>query len=119
MPSVVPRRIARPTEIPTEAASEAISSLSARCIGFAASAFLLFMSGTAALIFQVLWVKQLSLVVGSDVHAVTIVLSAFFAGLAIGNCGFGRLADRLSHPLILYGILELGAGALGVPRLLF
>ena len=46
---------------------------------------LLFLSGTAALIYQVLWVRQLSLVVGIEVYSITIAVSAFFAGLAAGG----------------------------------
>ena len=47
-------------------------------------------------------------------HAVTIVLSAFFAGLAIGSLVFGRIADRTSRPLRLYAALEAAAAVLGV-----
>ncbi|ASW00439.1 fused MFS/spermidine synthase [Paraburkholderia aromaticivorans] len=70
---------------------------------------LLFASGAASLIYQVLWIKQLALVVGVDVQAVTAGVSAFFAGLAIGGWLLGRLADRLARPLLLYAALEGGA----------
>src|SRR5215470_1388328 len=66
--------------------------------GLAIPALWLFASGTAALIYQVLWIKQLSLVVGVDVYAVTTGVSAFFAGLALGGALFGRWADRLARP---------------------
>ncbi|SIO70619.1 spermidine synthase [Burkholderia sp. GAS332] len=69
---------------------------------------LLFASGAASLIYQVLWIKQLALVVGVEVQAVTTGVSAFFAGLAIGGWIFGRLADRLARPLRLYALLEAG-----------
>lgn len=69
---------------------------------------LLFFSGLAALVYQTLWVKQLALVVGADVYAVTIGVSAFFAGLALGSLWLGDWADRTQHPLRLYGWLELG-----------
>src|SRR5271168_2496241 len=62
----------------------------------------LFFSGAAALIYQVLWIKQLSLVVGVEVYSVTIAVSAFFAGLALGGAVFGHWADRFPRPLILY-----------------
>jgi spermidine synthase len=75
---------------------------------------LLFLSGASALVFQTLWVKQLSLVVGSDVYAMTIAISAFFAGLAVGGFLFGRRADRLQQPLRLFALLEAGIGLLGV-----
>ncbi|PWU28773.1 spermidine synthase [Pseudomonas sp. RW407] len=77
-------------------------------------ALLMFASGGAALVFQVLWVKQLSLVVGVEVYAVTTAISAFFAGLALGGLAFGRWADRLRRPVRLYAGLELLVAALGV-----
>lgn len=77
-------------------------------------AVLLFISGGAALVYQVLWVKQLSLVVGVEVYAVTTGISAFFAGLALGGLVFGRWADRLRRPVRLYAGLELAVALLGV-----
>ena len=77
-------------------------------------ALLLFASGAAALIYQVLWIKQLSLVVGVDVYAVTVGVSAFFGGLALGGSAFGRAADRSARPLRLYAVLELAVALLGV-----
>src|SRR5271170_7520142 len=70
-------------------------------------ASLAFLSGTAALTYQVLWVHQLGIVVGVDVYAVTTGVSAFFAGLALGSAIFGRWADRLPRPLFAYALLEL------------
>src|SRR5215211_6264319 len=75
--------------------------------GLAIPALLLFASGAAALIYQVLWIKQLSLVVGVDVYAVTTGVSAFFAGLALGGTLFGWWVDRLARPFLLYAFLEL------------
>src|ERR1700721_3247346 len=75
---------------------------------------LLFSSGTAGLIYQVLWVKQLSLVGGIEVYAVTTGISAFFAGLALGSFLFGRWVDRSPRPLFLYALLEFGVAVVGV-----
>ena len=77
-------------------------------------AILLFLSGAAALVYQTLWVKQLGLVVGVDVYAVTTGVSAFFAGLALGGAVLGRWADRTTRPFALYAILEVGIAVLGV-----
>jgi len=79
-----------------------------------APAVLLLLSGTAGLVYQLLWVKQLSLVVGADVYAVTTAVSAFFAGLAGGGWLFGLWADRLERPVRLYCGLEAGTALLGV-----
>ena len=75
---------------------------------------LLIASGTVALIFQVLWIKQLTLIVGVDVYAVTTAVSAFFGGLALGGLTLGRLADRAPRPLRLYALLEIGVAVLGI-----
>jgi spermidine synthase len=67
---------------------------------------LLVASGASALVYQLLWIKQLSLIVGIEVYAITTAVSAFFAGLAVGGAVFGRLADRVARPLRLYARLE-------------
>ena len=89
-------------------AAEATSPMARRC------AWLLFGSGAASLVYQLLWIKQLSLVVGVEVYGVTIAVSAFFAGLAIGGAWLGAKADRVQRPLRLYAWLEVGIALLGV-----
>jgi spermidine synthase len=83
-------------------------------INIAWPALLLFASGAASLVYQVLWIKQLALVVGAEVQAVTTGVSAFFAGLALGGWLFGRIADATIKPLRLYAWIELLALALAV-----
>ncbi len=75
---------------------------------------MLFLSGVSALVYQTLWVKQLTLIVGVDVYAVTTAVSAFFAGLALGGGLFGRRADRAARPLRFFAALEAGTGVLGL-----
>ena len=73
-----------------------------------------FLSGACGLIYQVIWVRMLSLIFGSTIYAVSTVLGAFMAGLALGRYLFGRLVDRkdkILAPLRLYALLELGIGA--------
>ena len=75
---------------------------------------LLFFSGLSALVYQTIWIKQLTLVVGVDVYAITTGVSGFFAGLAIGSALFGKMASRSANPLRLYAGLEIGIALLGV-----
>jgi spermidine synthase len=75
-------------------------------------------SGLLSLIFQVVWLKKLVLVFGNTVWAVSTLLTAFMAGLAIGSWLFGRIADRSGSPLKLYGILEGFIGSYGILTLL-
>ena len=69
-----------------------------------------FFSGIAALVYQVLWARQLELAFGSTLPAVSIILSVFMAGLALGSLLFGKLVDRWRNPLRLYAFLETGIG---------
>jgi hypothetical protein len=78
------------------------------------AAALLFFSGLAALVYQLLWIRQLGLVVGVDVYAVTTAVSAFFAGLAVGGWLLGLAADTTPRPLRLYAWLEVGVALLSV-----
>ncbi len=75
---------------------------------------LLFLSGVAALVYQVLWVRQLSLVVGIEVYSITVAVSAFFAGLAAGGAVFGRIADRVVSAMRLYAGLEIAVAMCAV-----
>ena len=77
----------------------------------------LFFSGAAALVYQVVWLRMLGLVFGHAVDALTAVLVAFMAGLALGSAVGGRLSSRLRAPLAVYAWLEVGIAvyALGLP----
>ena len=68
---------------------------------------LFYLSGMAALIFEVLWMKELSLLFGNSAQAAAATLAAFFTGIAAGNAYWGRRASRLARPLLSYGLLEL------------
>lgn len=67
-----------------------------------------FVSGAAALVYEVAWVRSLGLVFGASHLAVTTVLAVYMGGLALGAAAFGKRADASPRPLRLYGLLELG-----------
>jgi spermidine synthase len=79
-----------------------------------AARILLLLSGATALVFQTLWVKQLTLVVGVEVHAVAVAVAAFFCGLAGGAAVVGRLIDRDGRPLLWYAGLEAAVAIAGL-----
>ena len=72
--------------------------------------FLFFCSGATALVYEVVWSKYLTLMLGSTVQAQTVVLAVFMGGLAMGNRLFGARADRSPQPLAIYGYIELVIG---------
>ena len=69
---------------------------------------LLFLSGLAGLVYQILWMKQLGLLFGSTAYAASATLAAFFAGLAAGSWWWGARVEKSSNPLRLYALLEFG-----------
>lgn len=73
-----------------------------------------FLSGMAALIYEVVWTRPLSLVFGSTTYAVSTMLSAFMAGLALGSYILSKYADRLRKPLYCFALLEVGIGIYGL-----
>ena len=75
------------------------------------------LSGASGLIYQVVWMRMLSLVFGVTAYAVSTVLSSFFLGLGLGSLLAGRLADRLRSPLRAYAGAEVlvAAAALLTP----
>jgi spermidine synthase len=73
-------------------------------------ALLLFLSGAAALSYEVLWARDWALLYGSTAVGTAVVLAAYFAGLALGAALGGPRAAR-ARGLGLYAALEAGAAA--------
>src|SRR5437773_8230757 len=94
------------------AASRAVLPLASACL----------LSGAAALVYQILWTRQLALLLGHTVGALSIVLATFMAGLALGSAVAARYLERVPAGLRprTYAFLEVGiAGfALAFPGLL-
>lgn len=69
---------------------------------------LVFCSGLAGLIYEILWMKQMGLLFGNTAHAASVTLAAFFAGLAAGSWFWGRRVTRAASVLRVYASLEAG-----------
>ncbi len=72
-------------------------------------------SGFAALLYQMIWQRLLTLFGGADVYSVTLIVSAFMAGLGIGSLAGGHVADRLAlrGRLVAFAVAELAVAAFG------
>lgn len=72
------------------------------------------LSGASALVFEVVWTRTLSTVMGSSTYALSTMLAAFMAGLSVGG-GLGALASRrLADPIRAFALCELGVGTAGL-----
>jgi spermidine synthase len=81
---------------------------------------LFFLSGACGLVYQVVWLRKLSLVFGTTTFAVSAVVSSFMAGLGLGSYLSGRHLAHRGRALRLFGVMEIGVGlyALLLPWLL-
>jgi spermidine synthase len=73
-------------------------------------AALFFLSGITGLIYQLLWVRKFTYLLGSAYLTVSIVIASFMAGLLVGAWLAGRFMDRAKNPVRWYGILEILIG---------
>jgi spermidine synthase len=73
---------------------------------FIALAVILFFSGTFSLIYQIAWVRFLTLLLGSTTMGITTVVASFMGGLAIGAWLASKYLTRMKHPLKIYALLE-------------
>ncbi|MHB8837553.1 MAG: spermine/spermidine synthase domain-containing protein [Gemmatimonadaceae bacterium] len=76
-------------------------------------------AGTAisSFIYEIAWIRMLSLVLGSATHSFELMLSAFILGLALGALWVRRRADRFSDPMRALAITQWVMGALAVATL--
>ncbi|MBW7969605.1 spermidine synthase [Bradyrhizobium sp. BR 10289] len=63
-------------------------------------------SGFAGLGYEIVWTRQLSLTLGTEMMAVLGVLAGFFGGLALGAFALDRLIRRSTSPWRVYATLE-------------
>lgn len=76
---------------------------------------LFFLSGVAALIYQISWQRLLFANLGSDIESVTIIVSVFMLGLGMGALIGGRVADLFpGRTVLIFAIIEIGIGVFGI-----
>lgn len=71
-----------------------------------------FLSGAASFVYEVVWIRMLSLAVGSTLHAFELMLATFIAGIAFGGLWIRRKADASLSPMKLLGWMQIIMGLL-------
>ncbi len=75
---------------------------------------LLFFSGMAALIYEIVWFRVLDFSFGTTQTALTTVLAAYMVGMGFGSIVAGKYVDRIRRPMLVYAILEAVIGIYAV-----
>ena len=73
-----------------------------------------FITGAASFIYEISWIRMLSLVLGATTHSFELMLSAFITGLAFGGLWIKRRIDRIDSILGFSGYVQLIMGLLAL-----
>lgn len=77
-------------------------------------AFVFFLSGFSALLYQLVWQRALFAIYGINIESVTIVVTAFMMGLGLGSLAGGALSRDPKRPvLVVFSLVEAGMGVFG------
>ena len=95
-----------PETEPLAAESRAQSTGSLRGLFLVAA----FITGMASFIYEISWIRMLSLVLGATTHSFELMLSAFITGLAFGGLWIKRRIDRVGDPVRFSGYVQLIMG---------
>ncbi len=74
-------------------------------------------TGTASFIYEIGWIRMLSLVLGTSTHAFELMLSAFILGLAFGGLWIQRRIDSIANPVRYLARVQLIMGILALSTL--
>lgn len=68
------------------------------------------LTGLASFIYEICWIRMLSLVLGASTHSFELMLSTFILGLALGGLAVRRLVDGAARPERLLGWVQVAMG---------
>jgi predicted membrane-bound spermidine synthase len=76
---------------------------------------LFFLSGAAALVYQVVWQRILALQSGVGIYSIAVIVAAFMVGLGLGSQAGGVLCERRSArgALLTFALVEIGIAVWG------
>lgn len=76
-----------------------------------------FGTALASFIYEIAWIRMLSLVLGSATHSFELMLSAFILGLALGSFWMRERADTFDDPIRVLGEIQWAMGLLALATL--
>ena len=66
-----------------------------------------FLTGAASFIYELVWIRMLSMVLGASTHSFELMLSAFITGLAFGGLWIRNHIDRLDNPVQFVAVVQI------------
>ena len=68
------------------------------------------LTGASSFVYEITWVRMLSLALGTTLHSFELMLAAFIAGIAFGGLWLRHRADRMVSPLRAAGWVQVLMG---------
>lgn len=68
------------------------------------------LSGFAALAAEVVWIRFLSLTLGTSMYSLSIITASFLVGLSLGSFLAGKYIDKMQNSLTIFAFVELCIG---------
>jgi spermidine synthase len=75
------------------------------------------LTGAASFIYEIAWIRMLSLVLGASTHSFELMLSAFILGLALGGLWIRWRIDSLAKPIVFLAGVQIAMGLLALGSL--
>jgi predicted membrane-bound spermidine synthase len=75
------------------------------------------LTGAASFMFEIGWIRMLSLVLGASTHSFELMLSAFILGIACGGYWVRRRIDSIADPVRFLGVVLTVMGLLALATL--
>src|SRR5258706_300072 len=68
------------------------------------------LTGLASFIYEIVWIRMLSLVLGASTHSFELMLATFIFGLALGGLAVRRRIDAAAEPVRLLAWVQIAMG---------
>jgi len=104
-----------PREVPTLPAARATPAAGAPVSRLLLTVAAL--TGMSSFMYEIGWIRMLSLVLGTSTHAFELMLSAFILGIAFGGLWVRRRIDAASDPRRLLGWVQIAMGVAALATL--
>ncbi len=68
------------------------------------------LTGLSSFIYEIVWIRMLSLVLGASTYSFELMLASFILGLALGGLWIRRRVDRIDDPVRYLGVVQVVMG---------
>ena len=75
---------------------------------------LMLVSGATAFLYEVLWTRMLTHVMGGSIYAFATMLAAFLTGIALGGGLAGKVAERRERAAVAFAFTQTAVGVLSI-----